>query len=305
MKKCIFAYNPQSGKGKIAKHEKKIVEMLSQKYEVEVVLSKYAGHIYDTIIERGEEIDLLVLAGGDGTLNEGVNGICHLTKKPRLGYIPAGTVNDVAHSLKIPRSIKGAVKNILNDNIFAHDAIKVNDRYGIYVCCAGLFTETSYATDQKSKRKMGKLAYAFHGIKKVFSTPAFNVKLRYDRGELEQKCSLLMLLNSRNVGGFPINRHARLDDGLVDVMFIRNKRSVVGGIGFLGVVNLFLFGVKDKSNKNYKHLLLDKFDIEIDENTVINLDGEKVCKGNFHVQMIKQGVDIIVPQKFTKNYIKD
>lgn len=304
MEKCIFAYNPQSGKGKVAKKEKEIVELLSQKYEVEVVLSKYAGHIYDTIIEKGETVDLFVVAGGDGTLNEAVNGNSHLSKKPKLGYIPAGTVNDVAHSLKIPCSIKRAVKNILNGNTFAHDVIKVNDRFGIYVCCAGLFTETSYATDQKSKKRMGKLAYAFHGIKKVFSTPAFNVKLKYGECELEQKCSLLMLLNSRNVGGFPINKRARLNDGFADVMLIRNKKDVIGGIGFWGVVNLFLFGIKQKSNKNYKHLLLDEFDIEIDEDTVINLDGEKVCKGNFHIKMIKEGVDIIVPQKFLNKYKK-
>lgn len=304
MEKCIFAYNPLSGKGKVAKHQKEIVDLLSKKYEVEVLLSQYAGHIYDAIIDRGEECDLFVVSGGDGTLNEAVNGISRLNKKPKLGYIPAGTVNDVAHSLKIPRSIKGAVKNILNGNTFAHDVIKVNDRYGIYVCCAGLFTETSYATDQKSKKKMGKLAYAFHGIKKIFSTPAFNVKLKCEGGELEQKCSLLMLLNSHNVGGFPINKHAKLDDGFADVVFIRNKRDVIGGIGFWGVVKLFLFGIKQKSNKNYKHLLLSDFDIEIDEDTVINLDGEKVCKGNFHIQMIKQGVEIIVPQKFLNKYKK-
>lgn len=304
MEKCIFAYNPNSGRGKIAKHEKEILEKLGEKYEVELVLSQYAGHIYDVIIERGEQVDLFVVAGGDGTLNEAVNGICHLQKKPKLGYIPAGTVNDVAHSLKIPRSINRAVKNILNGVSFSHDTINVNDRYGIYVCCAGLFTETSYATNQRDKRKMGKLAYALHGVKKIFSTPAFNVKLSYKNKIYKQKCSLLMILNCRNVAGFPVNKHARLNDGLIDVMLIRNKREKVGGIGFWGVIKLFLFGIKPKSNKNYKHLLLDEFDITTEQDTVINLDGEKICKGSFHIKMIKEGVDIIVPQKFLKKHEK-
>lgn len=301
MEKCIFTYNPQSGKGKIAKHEKEIVSMLSQKYDVKVVLSQYAGHIYDTILAEGENIDLLVVAGGDGTLNEAVNGLCHLTKKPKLGYIPTGTVNDVAHSLKIPRSIKGAVKNILNGDSFWHDIIKINERYGIYVCCAGLFTETSYATDQKFKKKMGKLAYAFHGIKRVFSTPAFDVEINYNNGQIAQKCSLLMILNSKNVAGFPINRRAKLNDGQVDVVIIKNKGDKIGGKGFWGVVKLFLFGIRKKSNNNYKHLLLNEFDIKTEDSTIINLDGEKICNGSFHVQIIKQGIEIIVPKKFTKN----
>lgn len=306
MEKCIFAYNPHSGKGKVAKHEKEILEKLSTKYDVELVLSQYPGHIYDTILEKGESVDLFVVAGGDGTLNEAVNGICHLSKKPKLGLIPAGTVNDVAHSLKIPRTIKGAVKNILNGETFAHDAIKVNDRYGIYVCCAGLFTETSYATNQESKKRIGKLAYGFHALKKLFSTPAFNIKLNYNGQEINKKCSLIMILNSKNVAGLPINRRAKLNDGLIDVVLIRNKRKKVGGIGFWGVVKLFLFGIKEKSNKNYTHLLLDEFDIETDSDTVINLDGEKICKGNFHLKTVKGGVNIIVPNKFIKkNVIKE
>lgn len=300
MEKCIFAYNPNSGKGRIAKVEGKIVQMLSTKYEVEVVLSQYAGHIRDVILQRGEGVKLFVVAGGDGTLNEAVDGLARLKNKPLLGYIPAGTVNDVAHSLKIPRSIKGAVKNILNGAVFSHDIIRVDDRYGIYVCCAGLFTETSYATTQTSKKKIGKLAYCFHGIKKVFTTPAFNVKLIHNDEEIEQKCSLIMMLNCKNVAGFPVNRRAILNDGKIDVMLIRNKRDIIGGIGFWGVVKLFLLGIRPKSDRNYKHYLLDEFDIEIDSNTVINLDGERVCEGSFHIKMIKEGVDIITPEKFIK-----
>lgn len=301
MEKCLFVYNPQSGKGKIAKYEKYILEKLSLKYEVALVLSKYSGHIYDTILKQGENVDLLVVAGGDGTLDEAVNGICHLNKKPRLGYIPAGTVNDVARSLNIPRTIKRAVDNILNGEVFAHDVINVNDRYGIYVCCAGLFTETSYATEQKSKKKLGKVAYGLHALKKIFSTPAFNVQLSYGENKIIKKCSLIMILNSRNVAGFPINKKARLNDGLVDVVLIGNKKDIVGGVGFWGVIKLFLLGIKSKSNKNYTHLLLNEFDINTEDNTIINLDGEKICNGGFHIKMIKEGVNIIVPKKFIKN----
>ena len=140
MEKCLFIYNPESGKGKIKSKEDFIVSRLSKKYDVEVVHSQYAGNISKVLLERGEEFALIVGAGGDGTLNEIVDCIMRLDKKPLLGYIPSGTVNDVAHSLYIPRNAKKAVDCILNGQPYSHDIMKINDRYGIYVCAAGLFT---------------------------------------------------------------------------------------------------------------------------------------------------------------------
>lgn len=295
MEKCLFLYNPLSGKGKIVKKEEKIVKDLSQKYEVEVCRSQHPGHIGELILEKGNDVDLIVVAGGDGTLNEAINSIMRLGKKVKLGYIPTGTVNDVAHSLGIPRNIKKAVKNILEGEEFSHDVFKMNDRYGIYVCCSGLFTETSYATDQKQKRKMGKVAYAFHGIKKVFSTPAVKLKLSYDGGELEGKYALMLVLNSKSVAGFRINRRAALNDGLVDVVLIKSKKDKVNFGAVCKVAMFFLQGIKTHYKKNIDVLQIDKFRIDTTEDTIINLDGEKIGEGSFNFEVIKEGINIIVP----------
>ena len=299
MKKCLFVYNPLSGKGKIVKNEQYIVDQLSKEYLVMVCRSKYSGHIGEIIIEEGEDADLIVVAGGDGTLNETINSMARLNNKPKLGYIPTGTVNDVAHSLSIPRNIKKAVKNILNGQEFKHDIFRMNDRYGIYVCCSGLFTESSYATDQSKKKKMGKIAYALHGVKKVFSTPAVKLKLEYDDKVIEDKFALMLILNSRNVAGFRLNRKALLNDGLVDVVLIKSrKEDKVPFRSVCTVAKFFLKGLAHQKNtKNITILQLDKFRINTTESTVINLDGEKIGAGSFDFEVIKEGVSIIIPKR--------
>ncbi len=302
MEKCLFVYNPLSGKGKIAKNENNILEMLKGKFTVDVHRSQYGGNIGEIITEKGNNYDIIVVAGGDGTLNEAINSIARLENKVKIGYIPAGTVNDVSHSLGIPCNMKKAVKNILEGQEFKHDIFKMNDRYGIYVCCSGLFTESSYATDQNKKKKIGKVAYALHGAKKIFTTPAVKLKLSYDGGEIEGKYALMLILNSKSVAGFKVNRKAALNDGLVDVVLIKTKKDKVNFPAVCRVAKFFLKGVDNKYNKNIQHLLLDKFRVETQSDTVINLDGEKIGKGSFDFEVIKEGVTIIVPnlKKLTK-----
>lgn len=295
METCLFVYNPNSGKGKVVKNEEKIVKMLSEKYIVNVCRSNYAGHIGQIIKEKGEIVDLIVVAGGDGTLNETINSIMRLDKKPKIGYIPTGTVNDVAHSLGIKTNIKKSVKNILEGEEFQHDVFKMNDRYGIYVCCAGLFTETSYATSQNQKKRIGKIAYAFHGIKKIFSTRAIKLKLSYADGEIEGKFALMLILNSKSVAGFKLNKKAHLNDGLVDVVLIRTKHDKINLSSIFNVAKFFLMGLKKYKNKNIITLQLDKFHVQTTDDTIINLDGEKVGIGSFEFEVLNNAINIIVP----------
>ena len=295
MRQCLFAYNPQSGKGKIAKKEKLIVDSLNTQYAVTVLHSKYAGHIGEYILNYGENFDTIVVSGGDGTLNEAINSIARLSKKVSLGYIPSGTVNDVAHSLNISRNVKKAVKIILNGKTFEHDIFKMNDKFGIYVCCSGLFTEASYSTSQKSKKQIGKAAYGFHGIKKVFTTRSLDLKISYKDNVIEGKFAIILIINSKNVAGFRLNKKAILNDGFVDVVLIKAKKKRIRFCEVLRVIKLFLLGIPKKSNKHTLVLHLDKFKVETDKDTVINLDGESIGQGTFDFEMLNKAVKIFVP----------
>lgn len=307
MEKCLFVYNPLSGKGKIKKNENKIVKILNKRYQTKCVQSSYAGHINKIISEEGENFDVIVIAGGDGSINETVGAVAKLSTRKRIGIIPAGTVNDVAHSLHIPTNLKRAVKNIINGEVFSHDIFKVNERYGIYVCCSGLFTESSYSTKQENKKKLGALAYAIHGIKKVFSTKAVNLKLCYDGGVIEGKFALMLLVNSRRVAGITLNKKAKLNDGYIDVILVKSENDIIK----LGAINrvllVFLKGITKKAMKGVEILKLNKFSVVTKDDTVINLDGEKLGAGSFNFEVKKKSVDIIVPslKKLKKNMISD
>lgn len=294
---CLFIYNPNSGKGRVRKKEKEIVEKLKTKYDtVDVVQTKYAGQAKEIATKTYNLYDTYVVAGGDGTLNEIINAIAEKENAPTIGYIPCGTVNDVAHSLKIPRNINKALKVILNGKIFNHDIFKCNDKYGIYVCTTGIGTEASYATKQKTKKLFGKIAYFFHGAKKIFKTEPTQVKIKYDDKILQKNCALLLVVNSKHVAGFTINRKAVLDDGYVDVVIIDSpKKRGFSFMSLLRAAKIFLFGVKYKTTKHITYLKLKEFEVSINSKAKINLDGEQGFKGSFKFKSIDKGVKILVP----------
>ncbi|MBE5746129.1 MAG: diacylglycerol kinase family lipid kinase [Clostridiales bacterium] len=295
--KCLFIYNPNSGRGKIKKKESYIVDKLKTKYTVvDVVQTKYQGHAYNYVSKEYGLYDTVVIAGGDGTLNEIINAIAEKPNAPTIGYIPTGTVNDLAHSLKIPKNIKKAVQIILNGKLFNHDIFKCNNKYGIYVCTTGLFTDTSYSTKQTDKNKLGKLAYYLYGAKKIFKTDPINVKITYDDKLIEKNCALLLILNSKQVSGFKINKNAILDDGYVDVVMIdAPKKKGFSLFSLIRVFKLFLFGLNYcKNKKNITYLKLKDFKVQLKSKAKINLDGEQGFKGTFDFKSIKKGVSIFI-----------
>lgn len=295
--KCLFIYNPNSGKGKIKQKENYIVDKLKTKFEiVDVIQTKFSGHASQVVSKVYSFYDTLVVAGGDGTLNEIINAIAEKENAPNIGYIPTGTVNDIARSLKIPRNIKKAVQIILNGKLFNHDIFKCNNKYGIYVCTTGLFTDTSFATKQTEKKKLGKLAYFIYGARKIFKTEPINVKIKYDDKILEKNCSLLLILNSKSIAGFKVNNKAVLDDGFVDVVMIDSpKKKGFSFLGLLRVFKLFIFGLNYmKNKKNVTYLKLKDFEVFVKSKAKINLDGEQGFKGSFSFKAIDKGVSIYV-----------
>jgi YegS/Rv2252/BmrU family lipid kinase len=177
--KCVYIFNPNSGKKKHVKMQDYIVKKLLDKFEVvDVKPTKKRGDAKTFASEACGVYDVIVVAGGDGTLNEVINGIAESEIRPKIGYIPTGTTNDLARSLKIPFNIKKALKLIIDGNSLKHDIFKANDKYGIYVCAFGIFTSASYSAKQSTKNKLGKLAYYFSGITEIGKTKKFPITLK-------------------------------------------------------------------------------------------------------------------------------
>ena len=297
--KCIFVYNPESGKGKIKKYRDYILKELAEKYgEVDCVETRHAGDATELAKNSCGVYDYFFVSGGDGTINEVVNGFGENENAPILGIIPSGTVNDVAHSLGISKNLKKAVKNLVEGVVFEHDIFKVNDRYGIYVCCTGLFSKTSYDTARYSKKHLGKLAYFFRGVKEVVSTKPTKLELVLNGERIKKDCTMLLIFNSRSTAGFNVNKRAKLDDGIVEILIFHSHKKSIWLFDLLRTVRFFLFGIKSvRRSKNVTYRQASKFKIKLAEDTIINLDGEKSGKGTFEFSVINKGLKILIPKK--------
>lgn len=298
--KCIFIYNPHSGKGKISKHESFIVSELKKKYDVvSVAPTQYAGHAYTLATDACTKYDCIIVGGGDGTLNEVINAIAKQETSPIIGYIPAGTVNDCARTLGISKNLKKAVKNIINGTVKKCDLLQINDSYGIYVCCTGVFTNSSYATKQKNKNKLGKIAYFLHGIKSLFKQRPVHITAVTNEEKYEDNTALMLLLNSKSVAGFNVNSKAKIDDGIVDVVIVRNKNNKKITFGaMLSVFRVFLFGINHiKNNKRFFKIQTNQINITCDNSTPINVDGENPLNGSFNLTVQPQKLKVLVTKE--------
>lgn len=300
--KCIFVYNPESGKGKIKKYRNYILSELAKKYgEVDCVETRHAGDATELAKNSIGVYDYFFVSGGDGTINEVVNGFGEAENAPILGIIPSGTVNDVAHSLGISKNLKKAVKNLIKGKVFEHDIFKVNDRYGIYVCCTGLFSKTSYDTARYTKKRLGKFAYFLRGVKELATTKPTNLEINVNGEKIKRHCAMLLIFNSRSTAGFNVNKKALLDDGVVEIVIFHSHQKSIWLFEILRAVRFFLFGVNSvKNSKNVTYRQASHFTIKLAEDTVINLDGEKSGKGSFDFSVINKGIKILIPKKRKK-----
>ena len=229
MKKLLFIFNPSAGRGKIKNKLFDIINtFVKHGYKVTVFPTQNKGDASQIITRESELYDILVCAGGDGTLNEVISGQMFSGKVIPIGYIPAGSMNDVAHSLKISKEVKNAVQNIMTGSPKLLDVGKFNDKYFIYVAAFGAFTDVPYTTSQKNKNVIGILSYYLEGIKKISELKAKHVKVLYDNKVIEDDFILGFVTNSLYIAGFKnINyRKTSLNDGIFEMLLVKMPKNI-------------------------------------------------------------------------------
>ena len=301
--RCFFIYNPVSGKGKIVKKLDYIVRQLKEKFDVvDVYATKCSGDMERAAREAVGKYDDMVFSDGDGSVNEIVQGIGDAEFPPELGYIPSGTVNDIAHTLGIPKSVRGALKVILTGDNEMLDCMKINDRYAMYVVAAGAFTSAPYTTPQAQKKQIGRLAYGIEGIKKNLRFDVFDVAVKNEGARVETDSIFVILMNGRYVAGMKLNKKSSIRDGQIELAVIRQKKNpnVFKKIrAFLALAHLFLFGFR-VPEKQIIRFTGKEFEIEAAESVVWNFDGEKGVCGNVKICVLPKKINMIVP-KGSKN----
>lgn len=230
MKKLLFIFNPLSGKAQIKNKLLGIIDlMVKAEYEVTVYPTQSRSDARGVARERAGNYDLVVCSGGDGTLDEVVSGMMECPRRIPLGYIPAGSTNDFANSLKIPKDMEKAAMIALEGRKFSCDVGKFNDKTFVYVAAFGIFTEVSYSTKQEWKNILGHAAYLLEGAKSLYSIVSYHMRVEHDEQIIEGEFIFGMITNSNSVGGFKnmTGKNVELDDGLFEVTLIHMPKNPV------------------------------------------------------------------------------
>lgn len=294
-KKMLFVVNPKAGKARIKNYLLEITDMfIKAGYEVTVHITQDKGDALKVVKDREKRYDMIVCSGGDGTLDEVVTGMVKSGKALPIGYIPAGSTNDFANSLKLPSNMKKAAKVVLEGEKFACDIGSFNRDVFVYVAAFGMFTDVSYGTNQEMKNMLGHMAYILEGIKRLTALKSYKMKFSYGETVIEGDFLYGMITNSVSVGGFKniTGKNVALNDGQLEVTLIRRPTNAAE------LNKLIAALVEQNTESEFIYWFKTaKLKVESEEKVAWTLDGEY---GGEHkkvqIEDFKQAMEIIVPK---------
>jgi len=268
----LFVFNPKAGKGKIKTHLLDIVDIFSSHdYEIIIRSTQAPRDAYEKAKEYANSVDMIVCSGGDGTLDEVVTGIMEAESSVPIGYIPAGSTNDFANSLFMPKNMTKVAEMIMEEELYHCDIGRFNQKTFAYVAAFGLFTDVSYETDQNLKNVLGHVAYVLEGVKRLFDIKSYHMKVTSDEVQAEDDFIVGMITNSRSVGGFKnlTGKNVDMNDGLFEVTLIAHPKNPLQ----LQEIITALVMAEDNTDLIYS-FKTKKLTIESDEEVPWTLDGE-------------------------------
>lgn len=278
MKRARVIYNPTSGKELMRKNLPDILDVLEEAgYEA----SAFATTAEPSSAQREarrvakEGFDLVVAAGGDGTINEVVNGIAPLKNRPKMAIIPGGTTNDYARALKVPRdNVRAAAEVILKNQTLKMDIGQAADTYFINIAAGGHLTELTYEVPSELKSIFGYLAYLAKGAELLPQIKPIKMHLKYDEGVYEGDASMFFLGLTNSIGGFEqIVPDAKLDDGKFSLIIVKTANI----FEIIHLIRLMLTGGKHITDDRIIYTKTSKLEVNLpspDKRLMINLDGE-------------------------------
>ena len=230
MKKLLLIVNPKAGTRRIGRVLPEVIEIFNRAdYEVTVHITAGSGDCTQVVRSRGAQADLIVCAGGDGTFNEAVAGRMESGIDRPLGYIPCGSTNDFAISLKLPTDPVKAAQLIVDGVPLKYDVGLFGDRYFSYVASFGAFTRASYSTPQDVKNALGHTAYLLEGIQEISQIRKEHIRIELDDRIIEDDFLFGAVSNSTSMGGIVTldPRQVDMRDGKFELLLIRAPRDLL------------------------------------------------------------------------------
>ena len=300
MKKLLFVYNPRAGKEMLKPRLSDVLDIFVKAgYEVTVHPTQAYRDAYYQIKEyEVGKYDLIACSGGDGTIDEVATGMMKRREMGKdvvpVGYIPAGTTNDFAKSLHIPRRPLAAADNAVKGVPFPCDIGKFNDSVFVYIAAFGIFTDVSYETDQAVKNVLGHMAYILEGAKRIFNIPSYKIKVEHDGEVIEDEFIFGMVTNSRSVGGFSnmVGKNIVFDDGLFEVTLIKTPKNPIALQEIIAALLIEQVDTKHMYTFKTKKITFDSV-----EEIPWTLDGEFGGEQDYvEIENAQKAMEIMVPE---------
>ena len=272
MKKLLFIINPKAGLKKNKHFIDEAVEIFENAgYKVGIKFTKKRLDGTNIAKEYSKKADLVVCMGGDGTLNEVIQGIIESESGTPLGYIPAGSTNDFATSLGLKTSPKEAAEYIVNRTAKPLDMGMFNGRYFVYTASAGIFTKTSYSTPQQMKNRLGHFAYILHGARELFHIRSLKLQIELEDKTYEGKYIFVAINNATKVGGImKLDENlVEFNDGVFELMLVEFPKNIAEFCHLVVKILTQKFTGKITLEQIKKARITDSTDIDW------SLDGEK------------------------------
>ena len=292
MKKLKFIYNPFSGDGTLKNKLDYLIERFQKSgFMMVPYRSSDISTLEKAFFDIHDDYDAICISGGDGTLSSVVNIMASSRINLPIGIFPFGTANDFATHINIPRDIEACCDIIEKGKIKKVDIGRANNSYFLNVCSAGLLTDVAYKTDTNLKNALGKLAYYMKGIEEIPKFTPFKMRLQYGSNVIEDNFLLFLILNGSSAGGFnKLAPHAKIDDGLMDVIAIKNTNIT-------NIFTIFLKILRGEhiGDPNLYHFHTDKLMIACEGVCETDIDGERGPNLPLDIEVKKRFLKVFVP----------
>lgn len=262
--KALLLYNTSSGRGLIKGYLTDIVRILATA-GIDATPRKIL--FSQNPFEGMEDVELVVVCGGDGTVNFVVNAMKSRGLDPAIGVIPVGTANDFASAIGMDSSIIGAARQIAGGKIRRVDCGKVNDKYFVNILSFGVLTTTSQHTSDIAKHLIGKLAYLRKGVVDLLNLHHIPLKLRYNGEEIEVNAAMFLAFNGNSAGQFKLAPKSNIEDGKLDILILDYDNTA------RTCWNMMSYLINGKSEAVH-HLQCERLEVDCDIEEHTDIDGQ-------------------------------
>ena len=288
-KKLLLLYNVKAGRGRIRRKMDALEQIFSEAgYAPIPKMLRFGQNPFEG---ESDDIDLVVICGGDGTINYVVNAMRAMNLDYPIGIIPAGTANDFAGALGVSARTLKAAEQIVKGTEQRVDCGRVNGMYFVNIFSFGMFTTTSQHTPEKIKRHIGKAAYLIEGSKELHNREFIPLHVVHDSGEIDVDSMITLIFNGETAGRFPIARDASIRDGLLDCMIMRKCGTFDGA---WAAAKLILLG---RENEDIIHIRSKKLQITSPLSPLTDMDGQPSAEFPLEIECLPGNLRIIVPER--------